>query len=115
MADRQLRFTLDFLAKTAGLKNANELLDQLSSELGDGVDQGKAFAAAMRQIADRVEADLEQTAAVAARLADALGPEMAAAIGQSRIDNYAAQFRAAGMTIDDVSANVDISKKHVKN
>lgn len=107
MADQQLRFTLDFLAKTAGLKNANELLDQLGEELDDGVDAGKRLAQTMRLAADRVEASLDQTRAAAELLAAALGPEMAAAIGQSRLDNYAAQFQRAGLSVDDVRANVD--------
>jgi hypothetical protein len=107
MAEQSLRFTLDFLAKTAGLKNANELLDVLSDELDGSVDAGKRFAQTMRTVADRVESDLEQTAAVARQLADALGTEMSAAIGQSRLENYAAQMRAAGLSTDDVTANVE--------
>lgn len=107
MADQSLRFTLDFLAKTAGLKSSKELLDQIGDELDDSVDSGKQFAQAMRLVADRVEADLDETRAAAQALADALGSEMAAAIGQSQLDNYAAQFRRAGLTVDDVRQNVD--------
>lgn len=107
MADQQLRFTLDFLAKTAGLKNANELLDQLGSELDDSVDTGKQFAATMRQVADKVERDLQETEQAAKALADALGPELSAALGQSKVENYAVQFRRAGLSIDDVTANID--------
>lgn len=107
MADQSLRFTLDFLAKTAGLKSSKELLDQIGDELDDSVDSGKQFARAMRLVADRVEADLDETRAAADALAAALGPEMAATIGQANLDNYAAQFRRAGLTVDDVRANVD--------
>lgn len=107
MADQQLRFTLDFLAKTAGLKTSKEMLDALGEELDDSVDAGKRFAQAMRTVADKVESDLEQTAVVARHLADALGPQMSQALGQARIDQYAAQFRRAGLTVDDVTANID--------
>jgi hypothetical protein len=106
MADRKLKFTLDFLAKTAGLKDASALLAEVGSELDDTADAGKKFAAALRVAADRVESDMDQTRRAADLLADALGPDMAAAVGRSKIDEYAAQMRKAGLSVDDVEQNV---------
>ena len=107
MADKQMKFTLDFLAKTAGLKDAAELSDKLGDSLDDTVDSGKQLAMAMRLAADKIEGDLEQTRQIADKLGNALGPEMAAKIGQSRLDDMAVKFRAAGLTIQDVDANID--------
>lgn len=102
-----MKFTLDFLAKTAGLKDAAELSDKLGDSLDDTVDSGKQLAMAMRLAADKIEADLEQTRQIAGKLGDALGPELASKIGQSGLDDMAVKFRAAGLTIEDVDRNID--------
>lgn len=107
MADRNMKFTLDFLAKTAGLKNATELLEQMGDEFDDTVDGGKKLAAAMRVVADRVEADLEQTRKVAESLGNALGPELSQKIGQGRLDQFATNLRAAGLSAEQVDQNID--------
>lgn len=107
MADRSMKFTLDFLAKTAGLKNAAELADALGEELDDSVDSGKKLAAAMRFTADRIESDLAETRQMADRLGNALGPEMAAKLGQSRLDEWAVKIRQAGLTADQLDENID--------
>lgn len=107
MADRSMKFTLDFLAKTAGLKNAAELAEALGEELDDSVDSGKKLAAAMRFSADRIESDLAQTREMADRLGNALGPEMAQKLGQSRLDEWAVKIRQAGVTADQLDENID--------
>lgn len=107
MADRKMKFTLDFLAKTAGLKDAGDLLDRLGDELDDSVDGGKRLTAAMRLAADHIEADLAQTRAMAQRLGEALGPELSASMGSARLDQFAANLRQAGMSADQLDENID--------
>lgn len=102
-----MKFTLDFLAKTAGLKDAAELSDKLGDSLDDTADSGKLLAAAMRVAADKIEADMEGTRQIADRLGNALGPDLAAKLGQSGLDDMARKFQSAGLSVADVDRNID--------
>lgn len=102
-----MKFTLDFLAKTAGLKNSAELLEQIGDEFDDTVDGGKKLAAAMRVTADRIETDLEQTRKIAERLGNSLGPELSQKMGQARLDDWAVKIRQAGVSADDLDGSID--------
>lgn len=107
MADDRLRFILDFVAQTAGLKNAQELAEQLGDELGDAEDAGKQMAAALKAAADKATQELEETVALADKLGEALGPELTARVN---VDEIAGKMRAVGMTTADVEANIDSFK-----
>lgn len=106
MADKQMKFTLDFLAKTGGLKDAAELSDKLGDKLDEAADSGALLAAAMRLAADKIEADLEETRQIAGRLGDALGPELNAKLGQAGLDDMARKFQDAGLSVADVDRNI---------
>jgi len=102
-----MKFTLDFLAKTAGLKDAAKLTAQLGDELDGTESDAEALARAMNVAADQMEADLRETAAMADRLGAALGPELAAKMGQGKIEGIAVKFRDAGMSVEQVEGNIN--------
>jgi len=104
VADDRLRFILDFVAQTAGLKNAQELAEQLGTELTDAEDAGKQMAAALKLAADKADRELAETVALADKLGQALGPELTARVN---VDEIAGKMRQVGMTTADVEANID--------
>ncbi|MDO8391063.1 MAG: hypothetical protein Q7V57_11285 [Actinomycetota bacterium] len=104
MDDQRLRFILDFVAQTAGLKNAQELAEQLGTELDDTQDAGTKMAAALKAAADKASQDLEETIAIADRLGEALGPELTSKVN---VDEIAGKMRQVGITTEDVEANID--------
>lgn len=111
MVDRNMKFNLDFTAKTKGLKDAKKDADGLADSLEDTESAAQQLAKAMHAEADRVENDLRETTRLADRLAQALGPDMAAKIGQSDLNMVANRIRDVGgsadLTEDDVKALAD--------
>ncbi len=107
MADKNLKFTLDFIAKTAGLKDSAQLAEKLGAKLDDSSDSADALARVMAATADKLEAEMKETAQIAELLGNALGPEMAAKIGQSKIDTIAGEFRAAGLDAKGAEKKID--------
>ena len=107
MADKNLKFTLDFIAKTAGLKDSAQLAEKLGAKLDDSSDSADALAKVMAATADKLEAEMKETAQIAELLGNALGPEMAAKIGQSKIDTIAGEFRAAGLDAKGAEEKID--------
>lgn len=73
----------------------------------DAAKAGVKMAELIGKSADRLEAELKQTEAIAASLARALGPEMAAKLGQSKIDDYARQMAKAGVSLESVEADAE--------
>lgn len=104
MADDRLRFILDFVAQTAGLKNAQELAEALGDDLTDAEDAGKQMAAALKAAADKATKELQETVDLADKLGAALGPELTARVN---VDEIAGKMRAVGMTTEQVEANID--------
>jgi len=107
VADKNLKFTLDFIAKTAGLKDSAQLAEKLGAKLDDSSDSADALAKVMAATADKLEAEMKETAQIAELLGNALGPEMAAKIGQSKIDTIAGEFRAAGLDAKGAEEKID--------
>jgi len=107
MADKNLKFTLDFIAKTAGLKDSAQLAEKLGAKLDDSSDSADALAKVMAATADKLEAEMKETTQIAELLSNALGPEMAAKIGQSKIDTIAGEFRAAGLDAKGAEEKID--------
>lgn len=99
-----MRFILDFVTQTAGLKNAQDLAQLLGEDLGDAEDAGKQMATALHAAAEKAQKDLKDTTAIADKLANALGPELTAKVN---VDEIAGKFHRAGLTIDDVEGNID--------
>lgn len=65
-------------------------------------DAGKKMAELIGKNADRLEKELEQTRKIAERLGQALGPELAARMGQGKVDDYARQMAKAGLSVEQV-------------
>ena len=55
MADKNLKFTLDFIAKTAGLKDSAQLAEKLGAKLDDSSDSADALAKVMAATAVPIE------------------------------------------------------------
>lgn len=101
----------------AGIKNLNALKratkDALKSAENDfeaGKDDAKAFANAMRELADRSESDLRSTERAVESLGNALGPELRAKIGDGAINRAVDDMRRAGITFEQIEADaVDLA------
>lgn len=78
-----------------GAKDAEQAIDRMGDATGD-------FAGAARQAGSTARADMAETAAIADRLAQAIGPSLEAAIGRSGIDRMAGELDRAGMSARDV-------------
>jgi len=114
VADKTMKFVLDFAAKTAGLRDATAMADELGDELNADVTAGKAMAAALKAAADTAERALADTVEIADKLGDALGTEMRQAIGQSKIDEMAVKFQQAGLQASDLDGNLDSITDSIK-
>lgn len=94
-----------------GLKDlqraAKSSLDDVNNELQDGEDNAKALAQAMRDAADKVEQRLKDTARAADALGKALGPELAARLGQNGLDKMVGDMNRAGLTFDQITRDAD--------
>lgn len=86
-----------------GVKNVGAL----TKELGEAETAGKQVAKALSQSADDIEADLKGTAKAADALGQALGPEMAAKLGQNGVVNVVGDLKKLGLTSDDIVTDVD--------
>lgn len=104
MADRSLKFTLDFLAKTAGLKDSAELLERMGDELDDDASAGKKLAAAIDAAAGAIEDDLARVTATAERLGQAMGPELAAKVDPAAT---VVDLQRMGLTLNEIEADAD--------
>lgn len=113
-SNEQMKFTLDFLAKTSGLKDSAALSAKLSDALDDADTEATMLAKAMSVAADEIERDLKETTEYAQRLGNALGPEMRAKLGEGGVDNLASRFRQAGISIQDAEQNIDALTAGVK-
>lgn len=108
MADNmRMSFILDFAAKTAGLLDSAKLTRALGDDLDDTTDDAEQLARAMSAAADMMEADLADAKRMASALGTALGPELTAKIGQTRLDGIAREFQSVGLSVDQVEGNID--------
>lgn len=88
-------------------REAEKSLGDVNNELEDGEDNAKALAQAMRDMADRVESRLKETARASDALGKALGPELRASLGQNGIDKMVADMNQAGLTFDQITKDAD--------
>jgi hypothetical protein len=105
--------TIDY---TLGLKQGDSVaqVDRVKKALNDTTaaaeeteSASKSMAAAMEAKAQQAEDALKNTVEIAERLGQALGPELAAKIGQSRINDAAGDFHRAGISAQDLEGNID--------
>jgi hypothetical protein len=86
-----------------GIKNVGAL----TTELEGAESAGKKLAAQIHADADKIDADFKASVLAADALANALGPELAAKLGQSKIDGFVAEMKGVGLTADDIRVDVD--------
>lgn len=97
------KVTTVFENDTKGAIQSNE---DLARSLDGTESKAKLVAQALHDQADGIEADFKNSVAASDALAAALGPEMAAKIGQNGIDKFVADLKGAGLTADDIKADV---------
>jgi hypothetical protein len=109
VADKKLTFNID--AKDDASKVFEKIGRTAKSEMGkveDGLDDtrtaGKKAADALGAVFDALDADMVQTAATADRLAQAMGPELAAKVDVSKA---VGEFRRMGLTLEQIEADAD--------
>ncbi|MCC7464450.1 MAG: hypothetical protein IT480_18550 [Gammaproteobacteria bacterium] len=86
---------------------AKDHLGDVNNTLEKGQDDAKAFAQAMRDAADKVEQRLKDTARASDALGKALGPELAARLGQNGLDKMATDMNQAGLAFDQITRDAD--------
>ena len=104
MADEQLKYTLEFLAKLNGLKDAATATEDLADGIEDTRTAGQKLADSLDASHAAIRADLERTQETVDRLAMAMGPELAAKADPAEL---VADFRRLGLTLEDIDADVD--------
>lgn len=95
-------------------QEAAQKLAQIDTALGDvetAVEQvesaGKIMAKALSASADVIEADLVAASTSADKLGNALGPELAAKLGRSGVEDLVADLKKLGLTTEEIDADVD--------
>lgn len=88
-------------------KDAIKQVGDLGDKFDDGESKGKQLAKALSAMADDIEADLKDSALAADALGEALGPDLAAKVGRNGLDKMVADLKGAGLTADDIRADVD--------
>lgn len=112
MADRNISYRIsaqdDASAVTAKIaRQARKDLGDVAKASDDAASAGKRMADALSAVADEIADELQGTARAADRLAEALGPEMAAKLNDGDLDRFVLDLRAAGLTIDDIESEAE--------
>ena len=111
MAGKKLQLDVDIATKQAqkNLKDAAAQAKKLGDELDDTESAGKKMAKALNAVADIAETELKSVQAIAEQLGNALGPEFAADTerGEQAIKEMALQLHNAGLSAEQVEADVD--------
>lgn len=96
------------MAGKSGSVNINIVADASKAVRGfkDAATAGEALEKTLKKSADKMEAELKQTAAIAEALAKKLGPEFRTTVGDTPED-IARGFAKAGLTLEDVEGNID--------
>lgn len=93
--------------KTASV-NINIVADAAKAVRGfkDAGAAGEAMEKALKKAADKMEAELEQTAKIAQALAQRLGPGFRTTVGETPED-IARRFARTGLTLEELDSNID--------
>lgn len=108
MATNSIDVKLNVLAQQAAkdLAAIDKQLGEVEKSEGEVQSAGKTMAQALSASADAIEADFKASREAADALANALGPEMAAKVGQNGLDKMVADLKGAGLTTDQIKADV---------
>lgn len=105
----QLQLVID-LATNDAVRNVQALRKasgQLEGDLDDTRTAAQQVADAIDAATDQLVDDLQASERATAALAQALGPDLAAKIGQGGIDEFIADLKRAGLTFQDIEGDAD--------
>lgn len=107
-ADRY-RFDIEIATKDAirNLTVAREGVKDLNESLEDTGSTARKVADILATSATEMEDELARAKKAGEALGKALGPELAAKIGQNRVNEWVSELRRAGLEMDDIEANAD--------
>lgn len=88
-------------------RSAKKFLGATEDSLDDTRTAAQRMADGIEAMADDAKTEFTGLRSAATKLADALGPEMAAKIGQANIDRFVQQLRAADIEFEDIEANAE--------
>jgi len=113
MAGRDLnyRITVDAAAGTAGIRDfsraVNRELRSVDQSLDETGNNASRVARALGDMADTAETELRAAARAADALGTALGPELAARMGQDGIAEKVGDLTRLGLTFEEIEADAD--------
>jgi len=86
---------------------AKSSMADVQGDLDDTRTAGKRMADALTAVADELDRELEGTARAADKLAEALGPDLAAKLNDGDLDRFVSDLRAAGLSIEEIEADAE--------
>ena len=106
-SSEQLKLVIDVVNKNAlkGMGDLKKAAKGVGDELDDTRTAAKRVAAELEKRADEMASDLKSSEKAAEALANALGPEMAAKIGDARLDSFIGDLKRAGLSFEEVEAD----------
>ncbi len=108
-SSEQLKLVIDVVNKNAlkGMGDLKKAAKGVGDELDDTRTAAKRVAAELEKRADEMASDLKSSEKAAEALANALGPEMAAKIGDARLDSFIGDLKRAGLSFEEVEADAE--------
>ncbi|HQZ33833.1 MAG TPA: hypothetical protein PK020_05385 [Ilumatobacteraceae bacterium] len=109
MTKQDLTFKIGFDTKegVANLKKAGKEVGELGDDLDDTRTAAQRLADALDAETDDMIASIKGAVAASDSLGRALGPELAAKIGQANIDKMVGDLNRAGLSFDEIEADAD--------
>lgn len=109
--DLNYRITVDQSAGTSGIRDFSRTvtteLRKVDQSLGDTATASQRAAQTLTKMADAAEVELKAASRAADALAQALGPEMAAKLGQNGIAQAVGDLNRMGVAFSDIEADAD--------
>jgi hypothetical protein len=109
--DLNYRITVDQSAGTSGIRDFSRTvtseLRKVDQSLDDTATASQKAAQTLTKMADAAEVELRAASAAAQALAQALGPEMAAKLGQNGIAQAVGDLNRMGVAFSDIEADAD--------
>lgn len=86
-------------------REAKRAFDQIEAGTEDSRTAAQRLAASLDKVADTLEADLKASTKAVDALAQALGPDMAKALGQNGLKRLVTDLNRAGLTMEEIQAD----------
>jgi hypothetical protein len=116
MAGKKIPIDIDIGVKgQKDVENLNKALSKTEDALDDVESAGAGFAKKMIADADKLEAKFNDAKRSAELLGNAIGPELAAKIGQNKLETIALDMQKVGLSSDMVEADIDQLAASIKH